>query len=270
MNFNNLKIEERIDRYLSQMMTKEEHIAFEKEVEQSSTLQEQVELNKLIKIYQEHPEIPDVRKLIQSTMNKKQVEIPAEYKEKTITKAFSTPKNSFTIQRIIPIIALAASIVLAIIFVPYFTSSGDVFTDNFTPKPNLTVSFEEEDLQLISKSEKTNLNKQIQIIEKALENQEYDKALELLNVLFKDNWLKDELFIYHANALLGKGKIKQAIVEYEQLLDNETIFKFMTKWYLALAHIKNDDTSKAKEILQELSITDNDYQRDAKRLLKKL
>jgi tetratricopeptide (TPR) repeat protein len=272
MNFNdNFEIEERIDRYLDNTMTEAEKTAFEIEINNSPELEEQVELNQLIKTYHEHPEIPDVRKLIQSTMTKQQVEIPAEYKENTITKAFATPENRFTIRRILPIAALAASIVLAIIIVPYFMPTGDVFVDNFKPTPDLSISFKDEKLQLISEEKRTDLNKQVKTIEKALKHKEYDKALDLLDALFQKNWYKDELFIYRANALLGKGETQQAIEEYQTLLDNNTKFKNMTKWYLALAYIKDKNLEKAKSLLEVLSNTsDKDYQKKAKQLLKKL
>jgi tetratricopeptide (TPR) repeat protein len=268
MNNDIFEIEERIDGYLDNSMTAEEKAAFEIEMDNSPELKEQVALSQLIKTYHEHPEIPDVRKLIQATINKNNA---TEKQAKTVVKSLSTKSNRFTIKRILPLVALAASVVLAIIIVPYFTASGDVFVDNFKPVPDLSISFEEEGLELISEGKKTDLNKQIKIIEKALKNKEYDKALDLLNGLFEDNWYKDELFIYRANALLGKGETQQAIEEYQTLLDNDTKFKNMTRWYLALAYLKNKEAEKAKPLLDEISKTTNGiYSKKAKRLLKKL
>lgn len=261
MNFDNFEIEERIERYLSQKMTKNEESEFEMAMAQSPELQEQVELSKLIKIYHEHPEIPDVRKLIQATMpNQKAVEIPIEFKQeekkaalKVVHKVAPQEPNHSIIRRIIPIIALAASVILAIIMIPYFSNSGDLFSNNFSPAPKLKITFDNSDIQVVSNKKPEELNKQIEDIKKALNSEQYETALDLLQELFDNQWLKDELFIYRANALLGKGDIEQAIAEYEQLLENNTELQAVTKWYLALAHIKNKETEKAKLLLEELS-----------------
>jgi tetratricopeptide (TPR) repeat protein len=269
MNINNIfEIEERIDGYLDNTMTAAEKAAFETEMDNSPELKEAVALNQLIKTYHEHPEIPDVRKLIQSTMVAKKT---TQKQDKTVVKNLSTQSNRFAVKRILPLIALAASVVLAIIIVPYFMPTGDVFVDNFKPAPDLSISFKKQDLELISEGKQTDLNEQVKIIEKALKRKEYDKALALLNGLFEKNWYKDELFIYRANALLGKGETQQAIEEYQTLLDNDTEFETMTKWYLALAYVRNKEAEKAKPLLDEISkATNGIYSKKAKRLLKKL
>ncbi len=269
MHLNDFEMEMQIDNYLNGTMTAEEEAAFKITLDKFPNLREQVELNRLIQIYQEHPEIPNVRHLIKSIMKDKRPKKSYPIPKEIIVRNLSTQKTAFTIQFILPIVALAAA-VLVIIFLPYFRSSKDVFTNNFNPVPVMTIDFEEEALQLVSATKQKDLKEQVKAVRKALGKQQYDTALHLLNVLFEAQWLKDELFIYRANALLGKGNIDEAIAEYEQLLENDTELKAITIWYLALAHVKNEDTEKAKILLQELSTTDNNYQRKAKRLLKRM
>lgn len=264
MDLDNFEQEERIDRYLSHQMTEEEQLAFEQEMEESKALKEEVILSRLIQTYHTHPEIPQIRELIQQTAK--------AHKEKENTTPIISLQSRF--KKAFPIVVLAASIILAIILLPnLYKSETDVFSDYFTPNPNLEIIFEVGDLELISATdEKIDVKKVITQIEMALEHKDYDKAFDLSNQLInKENWVKDELILYRANALLGKGNIEAAIDEYQQLIANRTDLESATKWYLALAYIRNETKEDAQKELEEIILLEDEiYSEKAKNLLEVL
>ena len=61
-------------------------------------------------------------------------------------------------------------------------------------------------------------------------------------------------------------KILNSIIESEK----GYVFNQHAQWYLALMYLKVGESKNAKEILLNISKTENMYTRDAKKILKKL
>jgi len=82
----------------------------------------------------------------------------------------------------------------------------------------------------------------------------YDSALIIFKQ--KESLEVQELF-YKSICLLATERPNEAITSFEKLVEADSKFIQQTTWYIALAHLKNNNTEKA---LSELSkISPNDY-----------
>lgn len=100
----------------------------------------------------------------------------------------------------------------------------------------------------------------------AYEISDYAVAAEKLETLPPSG----ERDFYLAHSYLATGKQQKAVPLLEQLAETGAEPRSTINWYLALAYIKNDNTTEASEILERLAANDNSYQQKAKQLLKDL
>lgn len=104
----------------------------------------------------------------------------------------------------------------------------------------------------------------------AYQKKDYQNAQSLFGALYKDTKVSSLLF-YEGISLLEIDEVTEAIKKFEQHKQFSDNVTRMTDWYLALAHIKNNDVQKAKPILEHIISDKNAYKSDvAKKLLKKL
>jgi hypothetical protein len=101
------------------------------------------------------------------------------------------------------------------------------------------------------------------------EEGDYEAAAVLFSQLYNSSKESYYLF-YEANALLQSDRASEAIPLLLEHLQSKDVLKEKTKWYLALAYLKEQDKRNAKKYLREV-VKDGKYKaRDAKKLLKKM
>jgi tetratricopeptide (TPR) repeat protein len=98
----------------------------------------------------------------------------------------------------------------------------------------------------------------------------YQQALELCDRVLKiDNKHVKALFI-HALCLIEAKNFKGAADEFKQILSGYDSYQLESKWYLTLCFLQLDKPNDARELLSELSVSKNLYQKRALELLDKI
>ncbi len=101
------------------------------------------------------------------------------------------------------------------------------------------------------------------------EAKEYTKAADQFGHLFTTT-KKPYLLLYQANALLAVDQSKEAITILEQHIELNDQLVERSRWYLALAYLKENRKEEATFILNEIVRRGAFKQSDAKKLLEKL
>ncbi len=108
--------------------------------------------------------------------------------------------------------------------------------------------------------------------QKAFEAKEYDKVLEALTKgvdTIQNN--KATMYLYIGISQMELGKFNEAEKTLTRLIKSNLMDAPKGKWYKALLFLKQDDIAKAKEILLEITSSQNNYKYiQAKELLEAL
>ena len=70
---------------------------------------------------------------------------------------------------------------------------------------------------------------------------------------------------------MGLNRTDDAILSFEELLESgsgELIHD--AGWYLALCYMKQDMPDKTRDLLEEISVSDSPYKKDARRILRSI
>lgn len=161
-------------------------------------------------------------------------------------------------------LALAASLLtvmlLGYLFLPN-ASPEDTYLAYYQPYPNL-----------INPAQRSADIREETVLERAMrayDSQQYVQALALFE---QGNAFSDPGYtFYYGASYLGVNQPEKAILLLEQVADQpESLFYTPALWYLALAHLKTDDTAAAVPYLEKLSTAEGDYVREARELLEEL
>ena len=158
----------------------------------------------------------------------------------------------------------AASIVLLLGLTYFLTifnkpSTNDLFASYFQPYENVIFPIERSSDQQGDKV----------LAFYTYQEGDYEAAILLFSRLY--NSTKEPYYLfYEANALLQLDRANEAVPLLLEHLKTKDALTDKTKWYLALAYLKEQDKHNAKKYLREV-IKDGNYKaRDAKELLKKM
>ncbi|WP_111670154.1 tetratricopeptide repeat protein [Algoriphagus litoralis] len=208
---------EKIERYLFQSMHGEELKSFEKEMEQSKPLQEEVKLqSQLIAM----------------------LELQAFSEEKKGQKH----RIGIDFSRIIGIAAVGVLGIAVVIWIfSRQTNSADsLFEAYFYPDPGLPVTMDAGDTPEFEEG----------MVSYKEEN--YARAIQLWQSLEVGQVSSDTITYYLAMAQLNQGNLEGAATLLEQILsDPESEFHQKAAWYLALIWIKNKELEQARKLLQD-------------------
>jgi len=103
----------------------------------------------------------------------------------------------------------------------------------------------------------------------AYEKKDFTKAISLFSALQKTEPEPYYLF-YKANSYLVGDQPSEAIPLLKEYLSTQGNFTEKAQWYLALAYLKDGNTSEAKKILQKISDSKSYHFQKATILLKKI
>ncbi len=172
-------------------------------------------------------------------------------------------KSWFTKTRINLSIAAVISLLIASMFL--FNNVGNnspesLFQDYFQPYENLNSALRgnEQEIDNITRAYL------------AYERGEFENAILLFGNIDSITENRTTHQFYLGNAYLGIGEGKNAIPLFLEVSRSTSILADTAKWYLALSHLQNRDTEKAKKILIEIQNSRNDYSSQSKELLEKL
>ena len=233
---------ELIEKYIQNRLSAEEELVFNKLLKNNSAFKEEVELHAKIKKVVTHEDDTNFRNLISDIENKaRSTSYKRSYKKwlvaASIILLFGLGYNSINSNT---------------------TSTQELFASYFEPYRNVVHPIERSTEQQDKKA----------IAFMAYEKGEYEKAITLFTELYNSSKEPYYLF-YKANALLKLEKADEAIPLLLEHLKTKDTLTEKTKWYLALAYLKIEDSEKAKALLNTI-ITEGAYKnKEAEELLKK-
>lgn len=98
---------------------------------------------------------------------------------------------------------------------------------------------------------------------------DYEQAILILQKLPSEEVTESSDFIY-ANALQAEKKYEEAEEIYARIIENNSIYKVGSQWYLALCKLALHKVKDAKVILEDVKHTNSSYASNAKSLLQEL
>lgn len=242
----------RLDRYLRDEMRDQERRTFEEQLSADDALTDELEL---------HRDAMEGIRLDGSQELKKRLQaVEAELAKPAPANTKKTNRRFLTTW-----VAIAASLLavllLGYLFVPSVSSPEELYVAYYQPFPNLI-----NPAQRSTKvKEETVLGQAV----RAYDEQQYDQALTLFEQAGAQS--APGYTFYYAASYLGRGQPEPAIPLLERVVQGETgLFYEPGLWYLALAHLKTDDSAAARRYLQTLAEQPGDYSDEARVLLKEL
>ena len=158
----------------------------------------------------------------------------------------------------------AASILVLVTCVFYFfnmnVSSDELYANYYEPAKNIVHPIVRD---IKEKDTKTNA-----FI--AYQKKDYKTAQQLFSAIYVST-NESEFLFYEAISLLEINNIDDAIIRLESHKNYTDALSPKTNWYLALAHLKNNNITEVKSILNDIIIDKSAFKfKEAKALLKKI
>ncbi len=237
-----MKEHELIDKYITNSLNEEEHKVFDELMASNDNFKKEVHLVENLQKVAEVEDDAEVRELIAGF------------------EAAHQPKPKRNNRKIWLVAASIAFLVaLTYIFTDKPVDTQLLFAENFQPYRNVVHPIVRGGEQADLKTEAF----------KAYEKKAYKRALELFERLHKDTNEPYYLF-YKANALLALNRPEEAITTFKDHLKTQDTLVQKTPWYLAMAYLKLEDLSMAKENLQKVISQGSYNAKKAQLLLDKL
>lgn len=243
-----------IDDYLNNRLSREDLIAFEKQLFTDHDLAEEVRINKNLYALHETDDWEDINVLNKDGIDYQEYLLSDDAKK--IKSAISDANNNYKRNSITPMkrfqwYGIAASLVLLIAFSYTFTSNlntpENLYADysNLSDLPSLTQRSDAD--KLLSEAENLFLDKQYLATVRSLElyNEKYNS--QSVNTL-----------LYQGMSYLELKQYSKAELIFKTLQNSDSLDKNKAHWYLALSSLKQENITNTKKVLQ-LIITNSYY-----------
>lgn len=162
------------------------------------------------------------------------------------------------IKSLIPIALLAAAAMLIFVFVPFKSdfTNATLANNNFQPFGLETVRSAVNNPSIQDKAQKTYNDKK------------YNEALPLLEKWVIESPGSPKAWLAKGSAEYNLNKLDDAITSFSRVVEN-TSFKAVARWYMALTYLKKGDKEQAKAILIKIEKEAENYE-EANKLLKQI
>ncbi|KQC32868.1 hypothetical protein AAU57_05725 [Nonlabens sp. YIK11] len=197
----------------------------------------------------------DHRKSVLREIFKKQ-----ELKHENLDLASKKTKDQVLLKIILPLVGAAAVILLFLNIFGNEPSAFELFENNYEPYRNVMGSIErgtEISDDMVSRAFY------------AYEIKDYELSSKLLDSLYQADPQTIYLF-YLANSQLGLGHTENAISLYQRHQKVNDDFYARSRWYLALAYLRNGNVQESKKVLQAISKAESFNYIKARELLEDL
>ncbi|MBN1598240.1 MAG: tetratricopeptide repeat protein [Bacteroidales bacterium] len=243
-----------VDRYLENVMSKEELIWFEKELEGNSDLKAEVELQRTL-----HLAIADTETLeLQEQLDDIYIANYQPWKKALNIHAGKKKRTFFTA-------GIAASVAISVVLVlNVFKSNvtaGDLVNQYYKPA-EISMSFR-------AKGEENDNNIRQAMI--YYENKNYIEAIALFEKILKEDDSRIGLNLYSGISNMEIREYEKANDNFQKVIDHQTnAFIESANWYLGLCYLMTDDVEKARQIFTAISDEKGHYAKNARKILRKL
>ena len=229
-------------------MSSTEKIDFEKQIEDSKALADEVNRCLQMRIFAKNRDVIQAKALLASVMADIHIE-PA-------------PKKPFWQQPIWRWLG-GGCLVLAI--------AGSLFLYQQNQEKKAWTTLSKTYLQPMGNIEGFSANDQTQAGKgmQAYDNKNYKEAITLLNAAVKQKTTDKMLSLYLAISYLMEGKNTESEALLQELIKNSDLETTPAKWYLALSLLQHGQKNEAKALLQSLE-SDTTYGDRVKAVLKGL
>lgn len=219
---------ERIERYVLDLMAKEERESFEEEISENPDLMEKYrEVKSLIGAMEEG--------VLRYQLDQFHKDIPNE--------PFEVTQSKLPVWRIVSVAASLALVIALGFLLLQNRQEGDVFNAYYEPDPGLVTAM----------SSASNYEFDRGMVDYKLGD--FDKAADRWTVLVQEGIKNDTLYYFMGSAKLAMGMQKDAIRFFQDVIQlPDGHFTNESYWYLALALVKDGDIDGA---LQALAKTDH-------------
>lgn len=229
---------DKIERYMDDSMSSPERLAFEEQLEKDATLQAALRLHQDVETSLKGEKIHQFRKTLNA------VDAAWQGEEKKTAKIRPINYKKY--------LSIAAAIALLIVAFLYFSPSVQTNSVLATNSPSeLFESYHETYSMVLNQRSGTEEEDQISKAVQAYEEQDYKKAASIFQTL-KDKETSAGIFhFYAALSELSAGNASAAIPLFEKINeDMPALYVEQSRWYLALAYLKNENIAAAKVTLQ--------------------
>ena len=238
-----------IERYLANEMGPDEKTWFEKEVNGNEPLEKELLLRKKAELIIKSSDIMDLRSKLHSIEKSRALK---EISRKIIRKHIINYAAAFTGLLLIGSILYYSSANLSkdAIYRKYYHAYESVSATR-SAAPEVTTLYSEAIGYY--------------------NNKEYQKAAQTLEELIKSDKGNIEYRFQLANSYMGAERYPEAGDSYLKVIeDNNNLFIEDAQWYLGICYVMTDQVEKAKNQMRIISLTEGRYQKDAKKLLRKI
>lgn len=256
----------KIDDYINNRLSKEELIAFKKELFQNPELAQEVNINKNLYALYDSEDWTDINKLNKDGIYYQEYLLSDDAKK--IKKAIKVANNKYRLNSISPFIyikryGIAASLVLLIGLAYTFENNDNSSSKLYKEFVSLS--------ELPSLTNRSDADKLLSDTEELYLNKEYIRALRTLE-LYDEKYHKKptNVLLYEGMCHLELNQFSKAKTIFNSIKNSNSLDKNKAYWYLAATSLKQEDIDTSKNILQ--LIVDNSYfnHRKAKDLLTKI
>ena len=266
LNMNDYTKDQIIDDYLNSKLSRENLIAFEKQLFTDHALAEEVKISKNLFALHGTESWCDINVLNEDGIAYQEYLLSDDAKK--IKSAISNASKKYNRKSITPTkryrwYSIAASLVLLIAFSYTFTSNQNTPENLYADYSNLS--------ELPSLTQRSDADKLLSEAEKLFLNEEYIGAVRSLE-LYNEKYNSQS-----ANTLLYKGMCYLELKQYSKaeqifnsLQNSDTLDKNKAYWYLALTSLKQEDITSTKKTLQLIIANSYYNHQKAKQLLAKL
>ena len=241
-----------VDRYLENVMSKEERIWFEKELEGNLKLQDEVRLQ---------------RRLNEAIADKEAFALDEQlnlihdqlYKPWTVKLNKSSMKKAMVI--VSGIAVSLAFVAVLLIFQRNSSTSGDLYAQYFKPA-EIGMNFR------TSGNAVSNDLKTAMIL---YESKRFDEAIQMFEEILKKDNSRIGLNLYSGISHMEVKQYDEANIQFKKIIDHKTnAFIESAEWYLGLCYLLKEDDEMAIEVFTDISNKDGYYSKESKKILKKL
>ncbi|MBL4662750.1 MAG: hypothetical protein JKY22_04150 [Flavobacteriaceae bacterium] len=261
-------INDSLERYLNDQMTPEEKAQFEKEIDQSSELQELIELHEQVTVLDDEADwitykgdVSEIKKKIPLFENEETKAFSKKLREFQNNQMQTTGRKPIVWKRLAVFSGVAASILLVLFFTIQRGDNLDqlyVAHSNWNELPSLTVKGN-------SVSDRTEIE-QLFILKK------YTEVVSNVKKITINSEEKDAtLLLYQGVSQLELDQYENALQTFTELTKSNTIDHHKGYWYIAMVYLKQGNKETLIESLEVITSNSTFYKHtDASDILKKL
>ncbi|SHI68829.1 tetratricopeptide repeat protein [Aquimarina spongiae] len=248
---------EEIDKYLDNIMTREERRAFEERVDNDSTLAEELKLQKDMRtVYDDNDWIEGDKTALKNDEAKQLRNFFASDEAKSlkasITEVMDNNRLNSGNKRFYFLGIAASIIVLMTISIFVFSESdyNDLYADNIALEeiPSMITRGEEE-------------NELINNAQTLFENKKYREASDVFSKYHNSDvdTIDPLSYIYKGVAHLELNEFDKALGQFGLLEQTHTLQSKKADWYRAMVYLKQEEKEKLRQILLQITSDSTNY-----------